>query len=225
MKTKTLTYNIERHNFSKLAEDCDFAAFLETGRMLNALGTAAESVREIYEQRDNGYRCAEAASFLSRLSGQMLNLVQWLAEPYENEPAFAYFKEMFSGGLREFPGLTVNRIRPAEFRLISNDAGVSKAIRQLDVFGLDILFPRDRETQMWAFGEEAHTQYEFGRYSAIRPKEHIELQHLVRQFTVIHDFSIGAEQFIKAMAKHLGLAKSRKSDVKEEVVTAFGKHR
>jgi hypothetical protein len=47
--------------------------------------------------------------------------------------------------------------------------------------------------------------FEFGRYTAIRPKDNMDLQHLVRQLTVIHDYSIGAEQFIKAMAKKLGL--------------------
>lgn len=209
MKTKTLTYKIERKDFSRLSESKDFLAFLETGRMLNALSTAAESVREIYQEKNSGYRCSEAASFLMRVSNQTLHLVRWLADDYENEEFFAYFRDMFSGGIRDFPGLTMHKIRPAEFRLVSDDPAISKAIRQLDVFGVEVLFPRDPEVQTWAFHEEAQTQYEFGRYSALRPNDRMELQHLVRQFMFIHDFAVGAETFVKALAKKLGLKGDR----------------
>jgi hypothetical protein len=209
MKTKTLTYSIERNRFSQIVDNDDFLALLETGRMLNALGTAAESCRTIYDNRDRGYRCSEAASFLSRLSSEMLKLVRWLADRYYDEECFAHFREMFSGEIREFSDLTMNRIRPAEFRLISTDPAISKVIRQLDAFGTDILFPRDPEKQVAAFHEEARSQFEFGRYSALRPKDNMELQHLVRHFTVIHDFAVGAEIFIKAMAKKLGLKGDR----------------
>jgi hypothetical protein len=209
MKTRSLIYNIERDDFSKMIDNDDFVAFLETGRMLNALGTAAESCREIYDQRDTGFRCFEAASFLSRMTDRMLKLIQNLWERHSNEPYFEHFKEMFAGGVREFPGLTVNRIRPTDFRLISHDDAVSKALRHLDVYGIDIMFPRDPAEQVDAFHHEAVSQFEFGRYTAIRPKDRIELQHLVRHFTVVHDFAIGAEIFIKAMAKKLGFKAAR----------------
>ena len=151
----------------------------------------------------------EAASFLSRLSNRMLKLVQKLADRYYDEPFFDHFKEMFSGEIRAFPGLTMNQIRPAEFRLISSDKPVSEIIRQLDVYGIDILFPRDPAEQIEAFHEEAASQFAFGSYTAIRPKDRIELQHLVRHFTVVHDFAIGAEIFLKAMAKKLGFKTAR----------------
>ena len=110
---------------------------------------------------------------------------------------------------QEFPGLSVARIKPAEFRMISRDHAISKAIRQLDVYGVDILFPRSPEDQIEAFHHEGVSNFEFGRYSAIRPKDRIELQHLIHHFTVIHDFAIGAEMFLKAMAKKLGFKTAR----------------
>ena len=209
MKTRSLTYNIERNDFSKMIDNPDFTAFLETGRMLNALGTAAEACREIYDKHDTGFRCFEAASLLARLSDRMLKLIQNLWERHSEEPHFEHFKEMFAGGIRDFPGLTMNRIRPADFRLISHDEAVSKALRGLDIYGIDILFPRDPEEQIEAFHHECSTQFAFGSYSAIRPKDRIELQHLVRHFTVIHDFAIGAEIFLKALAKKLGFKTAR----------------
>jgi hypothetical protein len=224
MKARSLTYNIERNNFFKVMESDDFTAFLETGRMLNALGVAAESCREVFDRRDSGYRSCEAASFLSRLSTRMLKLVEKLSDRYYDEPFFDHFKEMFSGEIRSFPGLTMNQIRPAEFRLISSDQAVKEIIRQLDVFGIDILFPRDPAEQVEAFHEEAVTQFEFGRYSAIRPKDRLELQHLVRHFTVIHDFAIGAEILLKALAKKLAFKTARvdKDNPDAETIKAAG---
>src|SRR6478672_4956087 len=204
MKTKSLTYNIELEQFPKMVDNEDFLAFLETGRMLNALGTAAESCRAVYEEHDTGFRSCEAASFLARLNHKMHSLVQFIGKRYYDEPFFEHFKEMFSGRIRDFPGLTVNRIRPAEFRLISHDDAIRKAIRQLDVYGIDILFPRDRAEQVEAFHHEAVTHFELGQYTAIRPKERMELQYLIQNFTIIHDFAIGAEILLKAMAKKLG---------------------
>jgi hypothetical protein len=215
MKAKSLTYNIEREQFFKMVDNDDFIAFLETGRMLNAVGIAAEACREVYERQDHGYRSREAASFLNRLNTQMLKLVEGLADRYLNEPFFEHFKEMFSGAIRDFPGLTVNRMRPAEFRLISRDETITKAIRQLDVYGIDVLFPSDPAAQMEAFHHEGVSQFEFGRYSAIRPNDRLELQHLVRSFTVIHDFAIGAEIVLKALAKKLGFKTARVNDDSE----------
>ena len=142
MKTKTLTYNVEPEQFNKLANSHDFYSLLQTGRMLNALATAAEACREVYEKKDTGYRSCEAASFLSRVNARMLTVVQDLWNCYYEEPFFAHFRDMFNGEVRDFPSLTVNRIRPAEFRLISYDDSVSKEIRHMDIYGIDILFPR-----------------------------------------------------------------------------------
>jgi hypothetical protein len=213
MKIKSLTYNIERHDISKMVDNRDFTAFLEMGRMLNALTVAADSCREVYDERDTGYRSSQAASFLGRLNDQMLKLVSHIWNDYADEEFFAHFKDMFAGEIRSFPDMTVNRLARIEFRLISHDESVSKALRQLDVFGIDILFPSDRAEQVDAFNHEAVSQFEFGRYSVIRPKDRLELQYLVRNMTVIHDFAIGAEMFLKAMAKKLGFKPARgKSD-------------
>jgi hypothetical protein len=111
---------------------------------------------------------------------------------------------MFSGGVRDLSQLGAGRLRPVEFRLISYDPAVSKSLRQMDIFGLDILFPRDPVEQAAASHHEGVTHYELGRHSAIRPGDRIELQHLIRHMTVIDDFAMGAEIFLKALAKKLG---------------------
>jgi hypothetical protein len=204
MKTKNLTYELERNNFEDAVATKDFAALLHVGRLLNALRTVAESCRDAYTEIEAGYRWAEAAAFLGRLNDRMLRSMQNILKEYGDEPFCEHFREMFSGSVRDLSQLGSRRLRPAEFRLISYDPGVSKSLRQMDIFGLDILFPRDPVEQAAASHHEGVTHYELGRHSAIRPGDRIELQHLIRHMTVIDDFAVGAEIFLKALAKKLG---------------------
>lgn len=212
MKLRSLTYNIERSHMPSLLNSSDFASFLDIGRMLNVLGVAAESCKAVYLERDTGYRCEQAATFMSRLISDAGYLVSSLWIHYDEEPFFEHFKEMFSGQVRDFTGITVNKICPAEFRLVSRDSYVNKELKHFDMFGLDIIFPVGQKRAAYALEAELATRIQFAQYTAIRPKDKLELQHLLRQFTFIHDFGIGAEIFLKALAKKLGIKQARVKD-------------
>ena len=207
MKTKNLAYKIEQKHLLPLADNDDFLAMIEVGRMVNALGTALETVTELIDARDHGWKCTQFASFLHRLARQSLKLTESLAKEHYNAEYFSHFREMFCSGdiLRKVPKITLRSAKPPEFRLVSDIPAVSKAIRQLDIFGVDILIPRDPADLSKAFADEDLITCELARYEILKPNTHIALQMLSREVHFIYDYGIGAEKFIKGIAKSLGL--------------------
>jgi hypothetical protein len=101
--------------------------------------------------------------------------------------------------------MPLSRVIPPEFRLYSTDPEVSRVLRNLDIIGVEIVFPQVQNRIADILECEGETHYEIGKYAILRPKEHVERQVLRVMFTFVQDFTEGATQFITSVAEKLGL--------------------
>jgi hypothetical protein len=107
--------------------------------------------------------------------------------------------------VREIEPKPPSTVIPPEFRLYSTDPEVSRILRNLDIIGVEIVFPTDQNRIADVLECEGETHYEIGKYAILRPKEHVERQVLRVMFTFVQDFTEGATQFITSVAEKLGL--------------------
>ena len=104
----------------------------------------------------------------------------------------------------------LSQVKPPEFRLYSIDPEVSRILRNLDIIGVEIVFPQDQNRIADILECEGETHYEIGKYEILRPKEHVERQILRVMFTFVQDFTEGATKFIEGVAERLGLEKPKR---------------
>lgn len=207
MRTKKeLSYKIDAEQFEKLHENGDFVALIQMGRMLNAFELTTEAARELLAEKDSHkVHMRQASAVLSRLATEAMNLTGRLAPFYHGEPFFEHLAEMFSGQVREIEPKPISRVILPEFRLYSIDPEVSRILRNLDIIGVEIVFPTDQNRIADVLECEGETHYELGKYAILRPKEHVERQILRVMFTFVQDFTEGATMFIEGLALKLKL--------------------
>jgi hypothetical protein len=183
-----------------LRESPDFAAMVQIGRMMNAFGTAVAGFREEINQMPY-HKMSQASAYMGRLATNAAELVALLKRPFETEEHFSHLGEMFNSNDREVPSIRLQTLTLPEFRLYSTDPDISRKLRELDITGMQILFPSSPSLIADAFDTQGEIQYQVDRYAIQYPKRRVEEKMLQIVRSLALDFSIGAENSIKGCAK------------------------